>query len=167
MTVLSNVVVEQVSTKDVNTRFGTKKTYSFKVGGAWYNAGFKDPGLSTGSVVTFNYESGKYGNDATGIVVGTATPALRGPVPSAPSSYPKGGFPIGPLDGQRSIVRQNALTNARELFVSDVSNLFDVSDEDAAVATILRIAKKFEAYTTGDADLEEVQSEMEAERKAA
>ena len=36
-------VVEATSTKEVNTKFGPKPTYSMKVNGNWVKCGFKDP----------------------------------------------------------------------------------------------------------------------------
>lgn len=69
----------------------------------------------------------------------------------------KGSFPIGVRDGQRSIIRQNALTNAREL----VTNVQDPDEPlDNVTDEIIRVARKFEAYTTGDMDMEEVSKKM-------
>ena len=74
--------------------------------------------------------------------------AASAPTP-APRSYgSKGVFPIPLDDGQRSIIRQNALTNARELVCK---TLKDGSKIDTKVTdTIIGIAKEFEAYTAGD-----------------
>lgn len=166
--------VEQLGSKAVNTRFGSKNTYSAKVGGQWFKFGFKDPKLSVGDVVELDYNPGTYGNE-----VGTCTKTAAAPTPApandaaaAPArpAYTgggKGSFPIGPLDGQRSIVRQNALTNARELVAAAI---FDGKksvnlDIDVHAAIIINLAKRFEAYTTGDMDMEEVLAEQE--QKAA
>ena len=54
-------IVEQVSTKDVNTKFGTKPTYSMKVNGDWIKCGFKDPKVQVGYEVQFDVNSGTYG----------------------------------------------------------------------------------------------------------
>ena len=54
-------IVEQVSTKMVETKFGTKPTYSFKVNGDWIKHGFKNPNVEVGYVVEFDGIDGKYG----------------------------------------------------------------------------------------------------------
>src|SRR5690242_7231085 len=103
-----NVQVEQVNTKDVTTKFGAKKTYSFKAGGAWYNTGFKKHNLNVGDVVSFDYTEGTYGKDvemgslkkgAAAVGGATTPPAVGASVPSravAPSGG-KGVFPIPAL----------------------------------------------------------------------
>lgn len=175
----ATVVVEQVNTKKVNTRFGEKSTYSFKGSdGIWYSTGFKAPSFKQGDTITFEYSAGKYGNDVDlgsveqAKMSATPTPTNSARVPYTAPSGGKGVFPIPALDGQRAIVRQNALTNARELMVGilgvtdtwnkkepvwkDRQNQFDVLS-----AEVIRLAKKFEAYACGDTDLEEVKAEME------
>jgi len=181
---IENAVVEAVSSKPVTTKFGNRDTYSFKAGGVWIKTGFKDSGVQAGDVVTFDYVTGKYGNELTGAVSkSTAAPAATAAVlqmPKAPTSgySNKGTFPIPPLDGQRSIVRQNALTNAREMIVdiilgaekksSSVATWADRQAQfDSLAAEIERIARKFEAYTTGDVDLAAVKESIEQEQKAA
>lgn len=183
MSVLTNVTVQQVGSKPVNTKFGPKPTFSFKADNQWFKTGFKKHNLNPGDVVSFSYEEGSYGNEVdpaaiTKNAAGVGTPsapsvgaASPGAVASnsARSGYGnKGVFPIPPLDGQRSIVRQNALTNARELvqrcIITDavLRKTPAIVQEPAALAdTIIAIAKKFEAYTAGDSDAAEVASEME------
>lgn len=176
-------VVEAVGSKPTKTRFGVKDRYSFKAGGVWFSTNFKDHKLAVGDMVQFNYEATKWGNEvdpdtivhtgltpvavpATGEPTGTATVAPR-PYTPAPTGS-KGVFPIPPLDGQRSIVRQNALTNARELVLkvhttegSSEDNLKDL------VEKVLKVARKFEAYTAGDLDREAAEKSVAAETKKA
>lgn len=189
----SNIVVQAVGTKEVKTRFGAKPTYSFKGSdGNWYKTGFKEV-VAVGECISFDYMPGTYGNEVNvGTIVRSAVPAAVVAAPAAaaaPKTVPyvaptgnKGSFPIGPLDGQRSIVRQNALTNARELVASIIGTgvspeMSKTSDGwiarqkqfDKLAEEIIRVAKMFESYTTGDADLAEVTGEMAAEqiKKAA
>ena len=173
MTTITNVAIEQTDSKAVRTKFGEKKTYSFKANGVWYQTGFKFSGLNVGDVVSFDYTEDQYGKQvAVASIAKGATPVLSGgSVPSsalpvgrapAPSYSSKGVFPIPALDGQRSIVRQNALTNARELVVAKQAGNLSVSDY---AKEIVRVARYFESYTTGDMDMEEVKSEMAAEAK--
>jgi len=180
---VSNVVVEQVSSKDRTTRFGVKKAYSFKADGQWYATGFKDSRVAVGDCICFEFTIGSYGNDVdiTTIVKGTPSPnstVTPGPAKAGQTSTygGKGVFPIPPLDGQRAIVRQNALTNARELFatVLSINNVHAGSgivlsdgDIETMTSTIVKIARAFEAYSCGDSDLEEMERELEEEMKKA
>lgn len=156
-------VVEQVSTKDVNTKFGPKPTYSAKVNGTWVKFGFKNPKVNVGDEISFNGESGTYGLEAKDVTVVSrgASPASSAPVPVPTRSSTASSsrvFPIPPLHGDRSIVRQNALARAVELFTSARGGkAFDV--DDVATAIIIRLARGFEAYTAGDLDLAEAMQE--------
>lgn len=180
MSTIDNVVVESVSTKPVATKFGQKSTYSFKAAGDWFKTGFKKHNLAVGDVVSFEYNDGAYGKE---VVEGSikksgstaATPAINttAPVPPRPAAGGggKGVFPIPPLDGQRAIVRQNALTNARELLVGMIAasgnattagKLWSDRQEqmDLLSDEIVRIARKFESYACGDLDLENAKKAM-------
>jgi hypothetical protein len=175
----NNVVVQAVGTKEVKTRFGVKPTYSFKASdGNWYKTGFKEE-VRVGDCISFDYMPGTYGNEVNvkTIVKGAAAPAAT-PTPAAHKQetkvYPignKGVFPIPALDGQRSIVRQNALTNARELFVGTMPPIVATATKkelEMMAQRIIGVAKIFEGYTAGDTDLEEVEAEIvAAEKKAA
>ena len=156
------LIVEQVSEKDVTTRFGAKKTYSFKGSdGQWYSNGFTRPVYVAGDEVEFDFTSSTYGNQVT---KGTIRTVGKGSAPVAGSSAPaapyaakpynrNGTFPIEATDGQRSILRQNALTNARELFTCPSAKGVIV-DFDNAAKEIVKLARHFEAYTAGDLDRE-------------
>lgn len=163
-------VVEQVGGKDVNTKFGVKPTFSFKVNGQWFSAGFKDPKVSVGDSIGFEYEPDKYGNKLHdgSIKKGVSAPAnTAAPTGSTGggSSGRHGSFPIGALDGQRSIIRQNALTNARELYQTfmalgnSVAFNSDGLDTSTAANQIINVARKFEAYTAGDLDMDAAMKE--------
>ena len=112
-------IVEAVSTKDVNTKFGTKPTYSMKVAGTWIKCGFKDPGVRTGYEVEFDGVTGTYGVETKSVNIlrkadaaptpsgATTAPAVAAPK-AAYSGYKEKVFPIPALHGDRAIVRQNA-----------------------------------------------------------
>lgn len=70
---------------------------------------------------------------------------------AAPSYTPKAGEPV--LSKDRLILRQNALTAA--------VNRCNTSHPDADTNFIISMAKEFEAYTSGDADLEEAKKVLE------
>lgn len=174
MSVVSNVAVEQVSSKPVTTRFGNKTTYSFKAGGDWFKTNFKAHGLSAGDVISFSYTDGTYGKEvdpatiekgATSVSSATAASAGTGGGSTAKANTYSGGgkgvFPIGALDGQRSIIRQNALTNAREVFVANMILAKKVVAEPNEIAeAIIELARKFEAYTAGDLDADAAAEEV-------
>jgi len=60
------------------------------------------------------------------------------------------------LDRDRTIARQNALTNARELFIATIPANEVVSDLEEVAEKIINIAYKFENYTTGDREKNKV-----------
>ena len=170
---VSGMTVTEVSVKEVKTKFGQKPTYSFQcTDGKWYRTGFTAHGLSAGAVVDFEFEVDKYGNQVDAKTIVETGKAAPGTVvtPAAAVARPSVGgragvFPIPPLDGQRAIVRQNALTNARELVVAYTLPL----DKKGAGLTlpqladeIIAIARQFEAYACGDIEAESVKAEMEA-----
>lgn len=168
-------VVESVSSKVRNTKFGPKPAYSALIEGQWYSCGFTKPRFSEGDDVSFSYTEGQYGLEMdvkTAVKTKTAAtpPSGATPTAAAPAAKPapysggsKGVFPIPPLDGQRAIVRQNSITNAvahlREQLASDSALTLD----DQA-ALIIQLARKFEAYSCGDLDA--IMAKELVERKA-
>lgn len=138
---------------------------SIKVGGEWYGA-FSPAslgGCKVGDTVSFAWapsKDGQYKNIKGSVSVvggGAATPAaVEG---SAPRSAPSGGsygrsiaFPLPPLDGQRVIVRQNALGHATKMVMD--AGMYDSNDLAGTAAKIIEAARHFEAYVAGDLDLE-------------
>lgn len=96
----------------------------------------------------------------------TPSPVVRGG--SSSSWSPRGVFPIDPEDGQMSIIRQNALTNAvavvvplvREVLSENIS-IADVAGDreallDEALSSvpdlILKVAYKFQSFSSGQYD---------------
>lgn len=154
-------IIENITTKDVNTKFGPKPAYTIIANGEKFSYGFKKPTFAVGDTVDFQFTESTYGKqvDATSVrmiskgdgkaMVSAAT------VSSAPTKTytpPSKVFPIPPLHGDRAIVRQNSITNATKL-VSDVQAK-SKSEIDVMVLanTIVEVAKVFEAYSCGDND---------------
>lgn len=161
---IENGVIEQVASRDAKTKFGVKPVYSFKVAGEWYKAGFKKPTFVVGDTVSFEYNVTTYGNEMVDNSAKVGGGAGRAPSPPRTNAAPassKGAFPIPPLDGQRSIVRQNSVTNAREIVI-DLGGAGDTIDD--TVQEIIRIAKILEAYSCGDNDLADAKAEVEASK---
>jgi hypothetical protein len=166
--------VNNIDIKMVTTKFGNKPTYTLTINGDRYSSGFTKPGVSVGDEVQFDFASGKYGNDIvkgslTKVGGGAAAPSPAPHEAPASTSVPKNNsaagykpFPIPLLHGDRAIVRQNALTNARSL-VESVASFTRVSPEnliDDQVKEILRVARIFEAYSCGDLERQEVEKEI-------
>lgn len=160
--------IEAISTKQVDTKRGKADTYAFKGDdGQWYSTGFDNPGVAKGDEVDFEFENTRYGNKvkfetfkingaavkgkSTGPAKAPYVPRAVGTGGSAPT-YTKP-FPIPLLHGDRAIIRQNALTNARELYDSDPEKPI----KDAA-KEIIEVARIFEEYSAGDGERREAES---------
>jgi hypothetical protein len=167
-------IVQETAIKEVTTKFGVKPTYSFKVNGTWIKAGFKNPGVETGFEVDFDAITGTYGLETKSVNILNRTKAavpapVAGSVP-VPRTTSGGGyrdkvFPIPALHGDRSIVRQNALARATDLYIAARGGKpfeLDASTMDLVIA----FARKFEAYTAGDLDMAEAMKEEAAEAVA-
>lgn len=141
-----------------------------KVQGEWYGAFAASSlnGCKAGDTVSFAWspsKDGRYKNIKGSVNVtggGAATPTS--PEASAPRSAPSGGsygrssitFPLPPLDGQRVIVRQNALGHATKILVEGYhlkEKLEDGFDTEIC-DRIIAMARQFESYVAGDLDLE-------------
>jgi hypothetical protein len=159
-------IVEAVSTKDVTTKFGTKPTYSIKVNGGWVKCGFKNHNANVGDEVEFDGNTGTYGVETKAVVVlrrGTGAPAVTSSTPAATAPTPQakafGGykdkvFPIPALHGDRAIVRQNALARATDIYIAARGGKpFELEPEN--LDFVIKLARKFEAYTAGDIDMME------------
>jgi len=162
MTIISGVV-QEVSTKDASTKYGVKPTYSFKVDGKWIKCGFKNPGVEVGYTVDFDGVTGTYGIETKSVnIVSKAAPTTTSVTSSSTpvaKTYGGGGykekvFPIPPLHGDRAIVRQNALARSTDLYIAARGGKsFDL--DAGTLDLVISFARKFEAYTAGDLDLEE------------
>jgi len=117
---------------------GDTVTISFKQNGEWYN------------IVKVNVDAANTAPQPSSSPVGAKT-------------YRNGSFPIDPLDGQRSIIRQNALTNARSLVERAIAENTVLANSKQVADIILHYAREFEAYTAGDLDREAAESKLEVE----
>jgi len=153
-------IIENITTKEVTTKFGPKPAYTIVANGERFSYGFKKPVFAIGDEVDFQYTENTYGKnvDMTSVQMikkGTGAPApSASSVPGkAPYSPPSKVFPIPLLHGDRAIVRQNSITNATKAYTEwmklgdgHVFVLEEVADE------IIEMARKFEAYSCGDLD---------------
>ena len=137
---------------------------SIKVGDLWYGAftAATLDGVERGDEVSFESvldKTGKYNNIKGSVKKGGTTAPVSGASSEGTLKVLK-----PTLDRERSIIRQNALTNARELYTSFLADSEDLSE--TVIKTILSVAREFEAYTSGDSDIEvakEALSKMEVE----
>jgi hypothetical protein len=151
-------IIENITTKEVTTKFGPKPAYTIVAGGERFSYGFKKPAFAIGDEVDFQYTENTYGKnvDMTSVQMikkgtGAPTPSASSASPAkAPYSPPAKVFPIPLLHGDRAIVRQNSITNATKAVYDCVgSNELDLEEY---AETIIKIARKFEAYSCGDLD---------------
>ena len=164
-------VIENISEKEVNTKFGPKKAYSINANGERFSYGFKKPTFSIGDEVDFQFTENTYGKnvDLTSVrllVKGSGTPppstsTTGSTAPSKPSYGAPKVFPIPALHGDRAIVRQNSVTNAVKLITDSVHST-DEADWEELADMAIAIARKFEAYSCGDLDMEHALSMAEA-----
>ena len=166
------MIITNITSKDVTTKFGVKKSYTIEADGKRFAYGLKKPAFDVGDDVEFRMTTNAAGYENVDVATvrviskGSGSPStastsassgsVKGEVASAASgrSYgpPAKVFPIPALHGDRAIVRQNSLTNAvnlcKEYFGDDV-------DVEQRATEVIRIARMFEAYSCGDLDMEE------------
>lgn len=129
-------------------------------------------GINIGDTVEFDYREGTSINKITGrpylnitgkvnVLGASVHPATVGGSAPTPQYIPppprieKVGEPV--LSNSRCIIRQNALTNAIKYF--EVAKSYG-NEVPISLELVVSFAKEFEAYTSGDADLEEVNKEL-------
>lgn len=152
--------IENITQKEVNTKFGPKPAYTVQANGERFSYGFKKPTFKIGDTVDFQYTENTYGknidlNSVRLLAKGEGAPATATATvaPSKPSYGPPAKvFPIPLLHGDRAIVRQNSITNAVKLVCDTYAGDVEVSDVDRAQKAI-EIARMFEAYSCGDLDM--------------
>jgi hypothetical protein len=153
-------IVENITEKEVNTKFGPKKAYSINANGERYGYGFKKPTFSIGDEVDFQFTENTYGKNVDLASVrlltkgtGTPPPSTATTAPSKPSYGSPKPFPIPALHGDRAIVRQNSISNATKLVTESVTRT-DSADWESLAEIIINIARRFEAYSCGDLDMD-------------
>lgn len=158
-------VVENITNKTVNTKFGPKPAYSIKANGEWFSVGFNKPKFNVGDTVDFMYEDGTYGKQVdaktirvlskgTGAAGSAVSSSPSAEAPAAPRAFgpPQKVFPVPLMHGDRSIIRQNALTNAREMVVTLLNSAAPspMPFDDEIAQRIIAVARIFEEYSAGD-----------------
>lgn len=163
-------IIENIFSKDVNTKFGPKPAFTIVANGERFSYGFKKPTFQIGDTVDFQFTENTYGKnvDMTSVRLiskGTGAPAAASTAPTGGGARPAYGspkpFPIPALHGDRAIIRQNSITNATKLY-TDSQKQGSITDYEAAAEVIIALARKFEAYSCGDLDAEMAEQMKEA-----
>jgi hypothetical protein len=162
--------VENITNKEVNTKFGPKPAYTIVCSGERYGYGFKKPTFNIGDEIDFQFTENSYGKnvDLTSVQMikkGTgAVLTTSGSVSVSKPSYspPSKVFPIPALHGDRAIVRQNSITNATKAVCDNGNNEQELSNLEYA-EKIIEVARMFEAYSCGDLDAEAAENIMKAD----
>lgn len=155
-------IIENITTKEVTTKFGPKPAYTIMANGERFSYGFKKPAFAIGDEIDFQYTENAYGKNVDMASVQMIKKGAGAPTPSAssaspgkaPYSPPAKVFPIPLLHGDRAIVRQNSVTNATKA-VCDFAGWAggdSPEDIDSYAEMIIAVARKFEAYSCGDLD---------------
>jgi hypothetical protein len=154
-------IIENITEKEVNTKFGPKKAYSVSANGERFGYGFKKPTFSIGDEVDFQFTENTYGKNVDLASVRllskgnpTPPPSTSTTAPSKPSYGSPKVFPIPALHGDRAIVRQNSISNAVKLITDSVKPT-DKSNWESLANEAIEIARMFEAYSCGDLDMEQ------------
>lgn len=163
--------VEAISQNDRKTKLGIKPVYGIKCDdGQWYNLGFNKPTFAKGDEIDFEFTNDRFGNQVKFETIKINGSAVSKSAAPSTRSFPRGGagvtadspyatrsarpFPIPLTHGDRSIVRQNALTNARELIISNdyfmKNKTGQFLNSEELAREVVRIAHIFESYSAGD-----------------
>ena len=125
--------------------------HSIRIGDNWYKSKFEIK-CNKGDEVSFDSgATGKYVNKLKVVKAGGGDTSSTSASPSTGGGKRLGSFPIAPLDGQRSIIRQSAVNRAVELVALDPKGL---KNRDEMVDEVIRIASKLEWFCAGDMDRE-------------
>ena len=145
---------------------------AIQVEGKWFSIFMGDAldSVNKGDYVEFMYteKANPAGGDSYKNIKGSvtkktppaSTPMSAFPTASAAGARASGGFvpkefPVPPLHPDRSIIRQNSLSHATELVQWSGMSTSAASDEerdDCMAARVIRMARMFEAYSTGELD---------------
>lgn len=139
--------------------------FSVLVDGTWYATKEEwapNPRPNKGDTITFDDGGGKFLKRCKVTTGGTVTPLAK-PVDSG--RYRKngeaGGFPVHPLAYERTLDRRNA-TQVAATIVSNNKAVASLSVEDVT-DMVLDVARKIEAYTTGDIERMKAEAMFEDE----
>jgi len=177
-------IIERITSKEVNTKFGKKPVYSLLVNGEWYGNVWKKPTYSEGDEVEFKEQSRNVNGTTYYSVDGVVTIVSRGAGTSSNTSSQTqtkktstgkrfnctcDQFPINPLDRQMSIIIQSSINRAVELILAQFVTLTDAQkkkyDVDAMWKDVSALTDKIASKASGQDLIEEVLKEKATKYK--
>lgn len=159
-------VIDNIYTKEVNTKFGPKPVYIAQVGGQEVNLGFKTP-LAMGETVSLNVEH-KYGS--LQLVQGTPTgsngavpsngvanaPAVASGVPITGPAPVKVEFPVDLNSRGTSIIRQNSMVHATKMVDGLIAaGLFKPATEADYTNKVIELAGVAYDFSSGQGEVKQ------------
>ena len=170
-------VVDNTFTKTVKTKFGDKIVNHASVDGIEFSTGFKQV-VQSGEVinlpVAFEYGNWQYqeGGNIEGLPqVSKEDVAAKAPAASGGSGGRKGygKFPVDPLDGQMSIIRQNSMNRAVEILENLMTSspcLFSPTSEEEYLKKLIEVALTVTDFNSGQ-DIMQLKAAQAANLAAA
>lgn len=144
----------------ISTKFGK---FGICVDDRWFNTNpeWLSVKPEKGDVVEFDDGGRNYIKKLKIISGGVSEPSGSSSAPSSSTARtvaPSGvrTFPVGVTAPERTINRQNALTNA----VAYMRNCKELGLEEHTPEQVIETARLFEAYTTGDLDMQEAEQAL-------
>lgn len=149
-------VIDNIYSKDVNTRFGQKPVYHAMIEDIDVNLGFKCD-YEEGEYVTLQVQNGKYGYElakgngaastkpvpkASGMARNSQRPNNAAPAKRAPA------FPVPKDTKDISIIRQNSGNHASRI-VAALINQGEIKDAETALDTFMDLAYAITDFGTG------------------
>ena len=171
-------VVDSVFTKQVTTRFGDKQVHHAKVDAIEFSTGFKQV-VQAGEVINLPV-AWQYGNwqyvetqdnirDTLPTVTAAETAAVAPAASGGGGKKGYGKFPVDPLDGQMSIIRQNSMNRAVEILENMMTAspaLFVPVDEEAYLKKLIEVALTVTDFNSGQ-DIMQLKAAQAANLAAA
>ena len=165
-------IVENITSKEVTTKFGPKPAFTIMANGERFGYGFKKPAFKIGDEIDFQFTENTYGKNvdlasvqliAKGTGSPTPPPATATTAPAKAYGAPAKVFPIPALHGDRAIVRQNSITNATKAVCDYFDSNDGINTVDEYADLIIQVARKFEAYSCGDLDMQAAEAMVKGE----
>lgn len=138
--------IEEVRVKNKTVKGREFSFRSYRIGDTWYNGAYDFSKFEVGQTIEFNTVDNGYGPQLVEAKVVEDSPKPLHSGGGSGRTYrnngEKGGFPLHPQSYERALDRRNALVAAVQY----------IGTKEATVEDVIDIARKFEAYTTGDSD---------------
>ncbi len=152
--------IDNITTKEVKTKFGPKPVYMVEVNGTVVNCGFRKPSFHVGEYVEWDTEI-KYGE--LQLVTKGQAPSQgqqQQPQSRGTTTPPRSQFPVGKDTKDISIIRQSALKAAVETFALSKDS-WSADDMDDLAEQIIHLAYKYAEFGSGHREVKAAKKAME------